>query len=116
MKIGQTVAVCHDGKWGRRVKGEVVSTRHGNRILVKFQHPNNEEVTVHLWARWHNTVHYKKRKHNSCVSYGKQYGYFAGWADIDLFCPWFRISKWSDSDYKVTLKDKKLLWKCGIYS
>lgn len=69
-----------------------------------------------FWARWHNTIHYDRKKSNSCISYVKRYGYFAGWANIDWFCPWFKISKWSDEEYKETLEDKKLLWKYKIYS
>ena len=37
MKRGDKVFVCYDGKWGRRVVGEVLATAQTSRIQVRFQ-------------------------------------------------------------------------------
>lgn len=51
MKRGDSVAVCYDGKWGRRVKGEVIATRKGSRILVRFPEYANEENVIEHWFK-----------------------------------------------------------------
>lgn len=80
MKRGTKVAVCHDGKWGRRVQGEVIATRNGHHIKVSFPHPETGEL-VELWAR----------------RMSGKYGHFGGWAPIDWFCPWYSVYKWRDN-------------------
>lgn len=77
MKRGDSVAVCHDGKWGRRVQGEVVATRKGHHLKVRFPHPD-DGTPVEFWAR---------RRPGRRV-------YFAGWADISYFCPWYAVRPW----------------------
>lgn len=37
MKRGAKVAVCYDGKFSRKMPGEVVDTHNGYRIKVRFQ-------------------------------------------------------------------------------
>lgn len=49
MKRGDYVAVCYDGKWGRRVRGEVIATRKGSRILVRFPEWANEDNILEHW-------------------------------------------------------------------
>lgn len=89
MKRGAKVAVCHDGKWGRRVQGEVVATRRGHHIKVRFPHPESGELSS-FWARVIPTVRYNRNKPPSCIHHGKQYKHFGGWADIY----WFSVHKW----------------------
>jgi hypothetical protein len=69
MKRGAKVYVCHDGKYGRRVQGDVVATRNGHHILVGFEHPACGYVE--FWARRRTTN--KQRPYTS----------FCGWADIE---------------------------------
>jgi hypothetical protein len=101
MKRGTIVAVCHDGKWGRRVKGVVVDTRNGHHIKVRFENPDDETEgapkEIEFWARVRPTIHYlKKCGFNSYRS--NRYKSFGGWADIDYWCPWFAVYKWVEAD------------------
>lgn len=107
MKRGTIVAVCHDGKWGRRVKGEVIATRRGHHIQVQFPHPETGEP-VEFWARKGRTVHYCRNKPGSCIYWHKHYAYFSGWADIDWWCPWYKVLPWRDEECRETLADRKL--------
>lgn len=100
MKYGQKVAVCHDGKWGRRVQGEVVGTRRGHHIKIRFNSPVDDKP-VEFWARKLPTIHYMRNKPGSCIYYSKRYAYFAGWADIDWFSPWFSVYKWKDESVEA---------------
>ena len=95
MKRGTKVAVCHDGKWGRRVQGEVIATRNGHHIKVSFPHPETGNP-VEFWARRRPAIRKSRNKPPSCLYWGKHYAWFAGWADIDYFCPWFSVSKWKE--------------------
>lgn len=95
MKLGTKVSVCHDGKFSRRVQGEVVATKRGYSVKVRFPHPANGQL-VDFWARKIATVRHCRNKPPSCIYYGKRYAYFAGWADIDWFCPWFAVHKWKE--------------------
>ena len=88
MKLGDKVAVCHDGKWGRRVAGTVIATRNGHHIKVAFPHPSADHI-VEFWVRKTSTVHYRLTK-------VKNYSHFTGWADIDWFCPWYSVYKWKE--------------------
>lgn len=100
MKRGDKVAVCHDGKWGRRVLGEVVATRNGHHIKVAFPHPENDSV-VEFWARKEKPVRYQqiKQRNGYCkIICLKSYTYFGGWADIDWFSPWYSVHKWKESN------------------
>ena len=90
MKRGTKVAVCHDGKWSRMVEGVVVDTRRGHHIKVSFFEPCIQE-TVQFWARKVRPIRYAKK--SGCMLYLKRYSYYAGWANIDLFFPWFSVSK-----------------------
>ena len=87
MKRGKKVAVCHDGKWGRKVQGEVVATRRGHHIKVSFPRPESGEP-VEFWARKMPTIRHS----------GKRYAYFGGWASIDWFCPWYAVHKWPHAE------------------
>lgn len=100
MKRGTVVAVCHDGKWGRRVKGEVIGTRRGHHILVRFPHPETDDP-VEFWARRRPAVRRMKTVRRSAgftMSTFKRYVSFAGWADIDWFCPWYAVYPWSEEE------------------
>ncbi len=88
MKRGTKVAVCHDGKWGRRVAGEVIATRQGHHILVRFEF---DDKVVEFWARRVPAVRYMQGRNGSYRS--KRPVSYAGWADIDYFCPWFSVWK-----------------------
>lgn len=92
MKLGAKVWVCHDGKYSRRVEGEVVATRRGHHLQIKFFHEDCGEVL--FWARRTPAVRYLKEsgifiKSRRPVSFG-------GWADIDWFMPWYSVAKWKD--------------------
>ena len=52
-KVGETVAVCYDGKWGRRQEGLVVANCKGRRALVVFDTYVDNEPKVH-WFRVKN--------------------------------------------------------------
>jgi len=95
MKRGTEVAVCHDGKWGRRVKGVVVATAKGSRIKVQFPSPV-DGTDVEFWARVIPSIRYRqvKRARYGTVITLKNYKHFGGWADIQWFCPWFAVYKW----------------------
>lgn len=96
MKIGKTVAVCHDGKWGRRVKGTVVGTKNGYRIKVRFRNPDTGE-DVEFWFRKRPTIHYRKEVFlRECFSviYMECYAHYDGWVDINWFMPYFSVHKW----------------------
>ena len=55
MKRGQPVAVCYDGKWGRRVRGEVVAADAGS-ITVVFQRwaSDDKKTVIHKFRRRSN--------------------------------------------------------------
>lgn len=94
MKRGTKVAVCHDGKWGRKVQGKVVATKNGHRIKIRFPHPENGKF-IEFWARKIPAVRYCKNNPPSCIFHLKRYAYFAGWANIDWPCPWYSVHKWA---------------------
>ena len=85
MKRGTIVAVCQDGKWSRRVKGVIIGTDRGNRIKVKFTYGDHE---YEYWFRK------QPRKHGArpCKLH------FAGWTEVDTFCPWFSVWKWEQRE------------------
>lgn len=101
MKRGTKVAVCHDGKWSRRLPGYVVATRQSHHVLVEFQH---EDKVVQFWARKRPTVRYLKSRSFGCVEVVtlKRYAYFGGWAAIDWFRPWFAVHKWKSYEDRQT--------------
>jgi hypothetical protein len=93
MKRGNTVAVCYDGKWGRRVKGEVIATCKGHKILVRFPEWGKEHKIIEHWFK------VKRRK----IKYGGPRKYFAGWVPVErslmqiLFGvpgDWYAVYKW----------------------
>lgn len=86
MKVGTKVAVCQDGKWGRRVPGIVIQQRNGHHIKVRFTYPGEPETE--FWARRTPAIH---GRWNLPVRWG-------GWADVDCFCPWFSVSKWKEPE------------------
>jgi hypothetical protein len=71
-KIGQKVAVCYDGKWGRRVEGIVTGTKQKS-IRVRFKDwVDGKEAEA--WLRKN-----KRRK-----KYGGAPSYFCGYVrDVD---------------------------------
>ena len=94
MKRGQTVAVCYDGKWGRRVKGVVIATKQ-SRICVRFNLWSDPAVQVTHWF-------HARRK-------GRKYGgpskRHAGFVPVDDSLmqklgigpgDWYAIYKWRD--------------------
>jgi len=101
MKRGTIVAVCHDGKWGRRVKGVVVATRQGHHIKVRFDNPDNETpdapAQVEFWARVRPTIHYRKKfDTNSYTMY--RYKNYGGWVTNGVWFPWYSVYKCRPAD------------------
>ena len=72
MKRGDKVAVCYDGKWGRRVLGEVIATKQTSRIQVRFKEYAGEEILTH-WFR--------KRKRSR--RHGGRPFYYGGFVPVD---------------------------------
>ena len=105
MKRGQKVFVCHDGKWGRRVEGEVIQTDNGSRIKVGFM---NNDKYIEFWARKVSTIHYRRQNPGSCIVNMKQRAYFAGWAEgTDCWFPWFTVRPLNFDERKETIEDRK---------
>lgn len=92
MKRGQKVFICHDGKYSRRVDGVVVEQRNGHHIKVRFESPADDS-DIEVWFRKDAAIRYLKR--SGCISWSKRPARFSGWADIEYFCPWFTVRKWS---------------------
>lgn len=90
MKRGTKVWVCHDGKFSRRVEGEVVATRNGHHIKVSFPHPEDDSP-VEFWARRKPAVRYCRNKPPSCIFWDKRPVSWGGWADIDWLFPWYSV-------------------------
>ncbi len=95
MRYGDEVAVCYDGKWGRRVKGRVLCGKKGTMILVEFQQRGEETILQH-WFR--------RRRGGKNTLGGKQY-YFGGFVPVDgslmrsLFGTpgdWYSVWKWEE--------------------
>lgn len=74
MKRGDIVAVCYDGKWGRRVRGEVLATRQCSRILVRFESYAESAIVEH-WFKLCN----RKTK------YGGKRKYYGGYARVEHY-------------------------------
>lgn len=66
MKRGQKVHVCHDGKWGRRVLGEVVQQHNGHHITVRFT-PRGETEPLTFKARRRKRIAFERRR--GCITY-----------------------------------------------
>lgn len=95
MKRGKFVAVCYDGKYSRRVKGEVLRTNK-SRILVRFP----EFVSGTIVEHW---FHQRRRP----AKYGGPRKYYAGFVPvvpnslmfglgITDIGDWYRIYSWKD--------------------
>lgn len=65
MKRGQTVAVCYDGKYGRRVKGVVTKQHNGHHVTVRFTPWPDGDKEVE--------IKFRQRKH-------RNHKFFGGWA------------------------------------
>lgn len=92
MKRGDKVWVCQDGKFGRRVEGTVVRTKQGHHVQVSFSYVDDEENSqeVLFWVRLRSATKYR-------------YKTYAGWADVDVWSPWYTVRKQSDCEgSKVT--------------
>lgn len=97
MKRGTEVAVCHDGKWSRKVKGVVVQTKNGYKIKVRFTYGYDEETveTVEAWFKVRPPIRYQKRK--GYFTYSKRKKSYSGWVDTDKWwSPWFAVYKWKE--------------------
>jgi hypothetical protein len=95
MKRGDVVAVCYDGKWGRRVKGEVIATCKGYKILVRFPEWGEEHNIIEHW--------FKVRRHE--IKYGGARKYFGGFVPVEkslmkmlfnLPGDWYAVYKWEE--------------------
>lgn len=63
MKRGDRVYVCYDGKWGRRVVGEVLATKQTSRVQVKFQEYASDRQLTHWFRRRSRPKRYGGRPH-----------------------------------------------------
>lgn len=105
MKRGQKVMVCHDGKWSRGVEGEVIATRKGHHIKVRFPHPETEQP-VEFWCRKNRPIRFMRRNKGryGSISYSWRYSYFSGWADIDWWMPWYKIVSFRDWHHRMNVE------------
>ncbi len=69
MKTGSKCFVCYDGKYGRRVLGEVIATKQ-SKILVQFPEWASEDGTV--------LQHWFRRKSRGVMFGGPRY-YYSGY-------------------------------------
>jgi len=92
MKYGDEVAVCYDGKWGRRVKGKVIKTHNGHHITVRHPLYADEGVVETRFRRKDRGRYARKR-------------IFSGWVrHSDALMPmlfgapgdWYSVVKWRD--------------------
>ena len=113
MKRGDIVAVCYDGKWGRRVKGEVIATRKGSRILVRFPEWANEDNIIEHWFK-------VRRLHTKFGGPRKNYG---GFVNVDksimrgLFGmpgDWYCVWPWDMPDRRPSRDTRKFLFEYRI--
>lgn len=98
MKYGDKVAVCYDGKLGRRVPGIVTKTRNGHHIRVRFTpYLSDDNQPVEAWFRVDNIAEF---------GFGKRKR-FCGWAQYDgMLMPmlmgfkgdWYSVWKWKKND------------------
>ena len=97
MKIGSKCFVCYDGKYGRRVIGEVIATKQ-SKILVQF--PQYASKTGTILQHWFH------RKNRSTRYGGPRYSY-AGFvpendsvmeAMYNLPGSWYRVFKFKQKD------------------
>ena len=95
MKRGDIVAVCYDGKWGRRTMGEVIGTRKGSHILVSFKEYAGDSILQHWFRR-------RPRRRR----YGGKPFYYAGFVPVDrslmraMFVSpgdWYVIYEWQEA-------------------
>ena len=88
MKIGQQVAVCQDGKWGRAKLGVVIATKNGYSIKVRFstwRFPEGKEAELVETEHWFGV---RQRP----TKFGGRRKEFRGWCDIpDSWCPWYSV-------------------------
>ena len=113
MKRGDHVAVCYDGKWGRRVKGEVIATRKGSRILVRFPEWANEENIIEHW--------FPVRKLGS--KWGGPRKNYAGFVQVEksimrgLFGmpgDWYSVWPWDMPDRRDSRATRKFLFEYRV--
>lgn len=113
MKRGDSVAVCYDGKWGRRVKGEVLATDRGHKILVRFPEYANEDNIIEHWFK-------VRRLH---TKYGGRRKNYAGYVNVDksimrgLFGmpgDWYCVWPWDMPDRRDSRDTRKFLFEYRI--
>ena len=75
------------------MKGTIVKNNKGHQILVRFT-PEGENAPVEFWAKRRPAIRYMSNKRGSCLYYLKRKVSFAGWADVDTFCPWYSVIPW----------------------
>lgn len=113
MKRGDFVAVCYDGKWSRRVKGEVIATRKGSRILVRFPEYANPDNIIEHWfpVRRLATIWGGPRKN------------YAGFVQVDksimkgLFGmpgDWYSVWPWNMGERRYSRETRKFLFEYRI--
>jgi hypothetical protein len=99
MKRGDKCYVCYDGKWGRRVLGEVIATKY-KRIQVRFPEWASDDGTV--LTHW---FHQRTRKR---YGFGRR-KYYGGFVPVkqslmgNLFGlpgDWYRVFKCKKGEIK----------------
>lgn len=101
MKRGDKVWVCQDGKFNRRVEGEVVKTRQVHHVCVQFtlEVEDGNQLTCSFWARMSPPT-------------SEGYKTYSGWAEHEWVggWRWYTVMKQSDSqcreDERITAKWK----------
>ncbi len=88
-KRGNKVFVCDDGKWSRRVVGEIINTHNGHHIQIRFM---DGEVVSEFWAKRLNTVHY--RNTNRSINHSKHYSFYGGYGADDY--AYYSVHKFSE--------------------
>lgn len=113
MKRGDFVAVCYDGKWGRRVKGEVIATRNGSRVLVRFPEYANEDNIIEHWFRVRNLK----------TKWGGPRKNYAGFVQVEksimrglfgLPGDWYSVYPWNMGERRYDRKTRKYLFQYRI--
>lgn len=113
MKRGDFVAVCYDGKWGRRVKGQVIATHKGSRILVRFPEYANEDNIIEHWFRVRKLL----------TIWGGPRKNYAGYVQVEksimrgLFGmpgDWYTVWPWNMGERRPSRETRKFLFQYRI--
>jgi hypothetical protein len=97
MKAGKKCFVCYDGKYGRRVVGEIIASGPG-KILVRFKAWSSDDETI---------IEHWFRKHRRGIRFGGPRYIYAGYVPVKdslmkkMFSApgdWYRVLKFKEKD------------------